>query len=135
MGCLKLDYHFSKKVVLWKIGTGKKTVQRFVSVDPLQFDYPELTPFQYASNRPVACIDLDGLTELKAFDKKTNNNIILLAEKVLKKVETKSAELNKYEGTDGVNAETSRNLPAGSNAQKMQDGTLPIRYQGKILSN
>jgi len=33
---------------------------RFVSVDPLQFEYPELTPFQYASNRPVTCIDLDG---------------------------------------------------------------------------
>ena len=34
---------------------------RFVSVDPLQFDYPELTPFQYASNNPVTMIDLDGL--------------------------------------------------------------------------
>jgi len=26
---------------------------RFISVDPLQFKYPELTPFQYASNRPI----------------------------------------------------------------------------------
>jgi RHS repeat-associated protein len=34
---------------------------RFVSVDPLQFKYPELTPFQYASNCPVSYIDLDGL--------------------------------------------------------------------------
>jgi len=33
---------------------------RFVSVDPLQFKYPELTPFQYASNRPITMIDLDG---------------------------------------------------------------------------
>jgi RHS repeat-associated protein len=33
---------------------------RFVSTDPLQFDYPELTPFQYASNRPITMIDLDG---------------------------------------------------------------------------
>ena len=33
---------------------------RFVSIDPLQFKYPELTPFQYASNRPITCIDLDG---------------------------------------------------------------------------
>jgi hypothetical protein len=32
-----------------------------VSVDPLQFEYPELTPFQYASNRPITGIDLDGL--------------------------------------------------------------------------
>ena len=34
---------------------------RFVSVDPLQFEYSELTPFQYASNRPITGIDLDGL--------------------------------------------------------------------------
>ena len=34
---------------------------RFVSVDPLQFKYSELTPFQYASNNPVTMIDLDGL--------------------------------------------------------------------------
>ncbi len=34
---------------------------RFVSVDPIQFEYPELTPYQYASNRPVTMIDLDGL--------------------------------------------------------------------------
>ena len=33
---------------------------RFVNVDPLQFDYPELTPFQYASNRPITMIDIDG---------------------------------------------------------------------------
>jgi len=33
---------------------------RFVSVDPLQFKYPELTPFQYASNRPITMIDIDG---------------------------------------------------------------------------
>ena len=33
---------------------------RFVSVDPLQFKYPELTPFQYASNRPITFTDVDG---------------------------------------------------------------------------
>ena len=34
---------------------------RFVSVDPLQFDYPYYTPFQYAGNKPIIAIDLDGL--------------------------------------------------------------------------
>ncbi len=34
---------------------------RFLSVDPLQTDYPELTPYQFASNSPVANVDLDGL--------------------------------------------------------------------------
>ena len=39
---------------------------RFVSVDPLQFEYPELTPFQYASNRPITGTDLDGAEFLDA---------------------------------------------------------------------
>jgi len=39
---------------------------RFVSVDPLQFDYPELTSFQYSSNRPISGIDLDGLEYVDA---------------------------------------------------------------------
>lgn len=34
---------------------------RFLSVDPITKDYPELTPYQFASNRPIDGIDLDGL--------------------------------------------------------------------------
>ncbi|MBN2776125.1 MAG: RHS repeat protein [Bacteroidales bacterium] len=37
---------------------------RFVSVDPLNEKYPELSAYQYASNRPVTGIDLDGLEYL-----------------------------------------------------------------------
>ena len=37
------------------------TIGKFLSVDPLSPDYPELTPFQYASNGPIVNIDLDGL--------------------------------------------------------------------------
>ncbi|GAB7088929.1 SpvB/TcaC N-terminal domain-containing protein [Marinifilum fragile] len=40
-------------------------VCRFVSVDPLQFEYPHYTPFQYAGNKPISYIDLDGLEEAK----------------------------------------------------------------------
>jgi len=35
-------------------------IGRFVSVDPLQFKYPYYTPFQYAGNRPINFMDLDG---------------------------------------------------------------------------
>ena len=35
-------------------------VARFLSVDPLAPDYPELTTYQFASNTPVWGIDLDG---------------------------------------------------------------------------
>ena len=34
---------------------------RFLSVDPLTKSYPMLTPYQFASNRPIDGIDLDGL--------------------------------------------------------------------------
>jgi RHS repeat-associated protein len=34
---------------------------RFLSVDPIEYDYPELTPYQFASNNPIALIDIDGL--------------------------------------------------------------------------
>ena len=34
---------------------------RFLSVDPITKKYPELTPYQFASNRPIDGIDLDGL--------------------------------------------------------------------------
>ncbi len=39
---------------------------RFFSVDPIAKKYPELTPYQFASNRPIDGIDLDGLEFLKS---------------------------------------------------------------------
>jgi len=36
-------------------------IARFLSVDPLAPDYPELTTYQFASNTPINSIDLDGL--------------------------------------------------------------------------
>jgi RHS repeat-associated protein len=33
---------------------------RFLSIDPLSKKYPELTPYQFASNTPLQAIDLDG---------------------------------------------------------------------------
>ncbi len=47
---------------------------RFVSVDPIQFEYPELTPYQYANNRPVTMIDIDGL-EGKSFLEVKQNSV------------------------------------------------------------
>jgi len=36
-------------------------IGRFTQLDPLMDDYPELTPYQYASNDPIGNIDVDGL--------------------------------------------------------------------------
>ncbi|QNR87021.1 hypothetical protein H9N25_11865 [Pedobacter riviphilus] len=39
---------------------------RFRSVDPITAEYPELTPYQFASNNPIENIDLDGLEGVPA---------------------------------------------------------------------
>jgi RHS repeat-associated protein len=39
---------------------------RFLSVDPITKSYPMLTPYQFASNSPIASIDLDGKEGLVA---------------------------------------------------------------------
>lgn len=36
---------------------------KFLSVDPLTKDYPWYTPYQFAGNKPIWAIDLDGLEE------------------------------------------------------------------------
>jgi RHS repeat-associated protein len=41
-------------------------IGKFLSVDPLMKGYPMLTPYQFASNRPIDGIDLDGLEYLSA---------------------------------------------------------------------
>ncbi len=43
---------------------------RFVSVDPLQHEYPHYTPYQYAGNKPITYIDLDGLEEVSFEEKR-----------------------------------------------------------------
>jgi RHS repeat-associated protein len=43
-------------------------IAKFLSVDPLTATYPELTPYQFASNTPVQAIDLDGLERLDMTD-------------------------------------------------------------------
>jgi len=39
---------------------------KFLSVDPLTKDYPWYTPYQFAGNKPIWAIDLDGLEEAYA---------------------------------------------------------------------
>jgi len=41
---------------------------RFLSVDPLTKSYPWYTPYQFAGNKPIVAIDLDGLEEFVVSD-------------------------------------------------------------------
>jgi len=36
-------------------------IGKFLSEDPITKDYPELTPYQFAANRPIDGVDEDGL--------------------------------------------------------------------------
>lgn len=47
---------------------------KFLSVDPLTKQYPELTPYQFAGNTPIQATDLDGL-EPNYINKNNNINI------------------------------------------------------------
>ena len=44
--------------------THSQTSSRFLSVDPLARQFPFYTPYQFAGNKPIECIDLDGLEDL-----------------------------------------------------------------------
>ena len=55
---------------------------RFLSVDPIAREFPELTPYQFASNTPIQAIDLDGEESRYykiSFDEKTHKSHLTLA--------------------------------------------------------
>ncbi|WP_375577560.1 RHS repeat-associated core domain-containing protein [Marivirga tractuosa] len=41
-------------------------IAKFLSVDPLTSEYPWYTPYQFAGNKPIMAIDIDGLEEKAA---------------------------------------------------------------------
>ena len=54
-------------------------IGKFLSVDPLIKKFPELTPYQFASNRPIDGIDWDG-KEWKTSTKITKSDGIIITE-------------------------------------------------------
>lgn len=73
---------------------------RFLSVDPLTKNYPWYTPYQFAGNKPINSIDLDGLEEYESYDayKKGGG--------------TKTQD--KMDGTDGVWLKSDREAKNGT---------------------
>ncbi|RXR27622.1 RHS repeat-associated core domain-containing protein [Flavobacterium piscinae] len=64
---LQIDYGF--RIYDPRIG-------RFLSMDPLFAGYPYYTPYQFAGNRPIWAIDLDGLEELTV----TKKSVVMIYE-------------------------------------------------------
>ncbi len=71
-------------------------VGRFLSVDPITKQYPELTPYQFASNRPIQGIDLDGMELLEinssAYRMKYLGSIPILKEQTAEKAYVNSVQ-------------------------------------------
>ena len=68
MGCLKLQYYTEQEPFFLKVAepdkeSGTKGVQGFLRVDPLTAEYPWYTPYQFAGNKPIWAVDLDGKEE------------------------------------------------------------------------
>ena len=66
IGTSLINIHTMKVVKLLKDKESKQRLEgethsRFLSIDPFSAKYPMLTPYQFASNRPIDGIDLDGL--------------------------------------------------------------------------
>ena len=69
---------------------------RFISVDPLKDDYPYYTPYQYAGNKPITFIDLDGAEEFQPPLMQTDNtNAILINQRLRMKGEFIERELRR----------------------------------------
>lgn len=54
---------------------------RFLSLDPLTQKYPDLTPYQFASNTPIEAIDIDGLEKYIIHYIIENGSRIILSQK------------------------------------------------------
>jgi RHS repeat-associated protein len=84
-------------------------IARFVSVDPLQHKYPHYTPYQYAGNKPISYIDLDGLEEAKTPDTiqtNTTKTINQVNGEVTSKTMTKSTITATKDGSVSLSTES-----------------------------
>jgi uncharacterized protein (TIGR02594 family) len=96
-----------------------------VSVDPLQHEYPHYTPYQYAGNKPITFIDLDGLEEyyslngslIKASINSNDNRIFV--EKIKEVI-----IVNHYQAIDKVATQMIQARPFGSEFSIIKEQTF-----------
>ena len=70
------DTDFGNKQVIQDYGFRlyNPSIAKFLSVDPLAPQFPFLTPYQFAANRPILSIDLDGLESKSTNGEEPNEN-------------------------------------------------------------
>jgi len=86
-----------------------KRLSRFKSVDPITKEYPNLTPYQFASNNSIAGIDLDGLEFLSNEDARIeirNGGIFLKVSNFIStSIPQQNLDLRNWKGGIGVNTQ------------------------------
>jgi RHS repeat-associated protein len=119
---------------------------RFISVDPLTRKYPELTPYQFASNGPISGIDLDGLETADPKQKDNNAHVsVFKAFEVSQTMGLKTALITFGQFTqflDDLNSSNLKRTPdqkaayeasAKSNAENLFAGILLGYGVGKLI--
>ena len=77
-------------------------IAKFLSVDPLTKSYPWYTPYQFAGNKPIRCVDLDGLEELSVIEKIDVMNLEIIGPDDSKTIIDKADYVEIYYHTDNI---------------------------------
>lgn len=92
MSCIKLDIleksFVPMKVVYRSSDVEQKSVQRFLSVDPLADQAPGWTPYRAFFNNPLRFIDPDGLFEIETGKIEKGDNLTTIAKQLNEKFKT-----------------------------------------------
>mgnify|MGYP006275235899 FL=1 len=95
---------------------------RFISVDPLFADYPFYTPYQYAGNKPINAIDLDGAEEAMVTVHGGNSNSLITEATYKSKLTYMLVTEGEFAVTHNINAD------AYSSWWKNQSGSYYYSY-------
>ena len=115
-----------------------EVVSRFLSVDPIAKQYPELTPYQFASNTPIMAIDLDGLEGKQVHElvEDKNGNTVLKKITIVVNVVVVSGTIGEY-ASDFVASEKEdvENSLKTFFAGKHKDPTtgVPVEFQFNVI--
>lgn len=101
-------------------------IGRFLSVDPLTLSYPWYTPYQFAGNKPISSVDLDGMEEYnylgKLYDEMADAAISYLSDKAVEMTvnlvaDFTKAAINHYSENYKVKAEGTISVTISLGAQ------------------
>jgi len=111
---------------------------RFISVDPLFRDYAYYTPYQYAGNKPINFIDMDGLEEA---DQVLPNSVNELISTPLTKAIEPIGVVPHFSDNIGVNPFTPSNKnhnvfnPPAAYTGKFEETVISLQYVGNPKHN